>query len=180
MPGVSENTREYLLGALARLIEKKDFDAISVSELTKVAGISRMTFYRHYGNVADVLSQELARLVAMLPEYKHLPVQEYGAAMMFYMRFFSEHAEFLQLLLKAGQEAMLRQAVMTVMTNLAASKESLQNFTDAEKRYYILYQAAGLDSVIIDWLAHGQQETPEQMATFIQKTWPPMDVAPNA
>jgi len=179
MSGVSENTREYLLGALARLIEKKDFDAISVSELTRVAGISRMTFYRHYGNVADVLSQELARLVATLPEYKHLPVQEYGAVMMFYMQFFSEHAEFMQLLLKAGQEPMLRRAVMTVMTNLAESKESLQNFNTAEKRYYILYQAAGLDSVIIDWLAHGQQETPEQMATFIQKTWPPMDVSPN-
>ena len=170
----SENTRDYLLTALGRLLKQKDFEDISVSELTRVAGISRMTFYRHYGNIADVLKNELQRLMGTLPVYENLPVQEYGAAMMFYMRFFSQHADFIQLLFQAHQEALLQQAVIEVMTDLASAKTPLQNFTAAEKRYYILYQAAGLDSVILDWLAHGQQETPEQMATFIQKTWPPL------
>ncbi|MHA3065460.1 TetR/AcrR family transcriptional regulator [Lacticaseibacillus saniviri] len=174
MVEASANTREFLLGALTRLLKKKSFDAISVSELTRTAGISRMTFYRHYGNIADVLQQELARLVSTLPKYKALPVREYGAAVTFYMRFFSEHADFMQLLLQADQESILRQAVMQVMTELSSAKTPLQSFTENEKRYYMIYQASGLVSVVVDWLAHDQPETPEELATFIQKTWPPL------
>ena len=59
MSTATKQTQEYLLGALQRLLQKKDFMDITVSELAKVAGVSRMTFYRHYKNVYDLLSVNL-------------------------------------------------------------------------------------------------------------------------
>src|ERR1700685_4317633 len=41
-------TRLALQQALGRLLETKEFDAISVQEIAEAAGVNRATFYDHY------------------------------------------------------------------------------------------------------------------------------------
>ena len=48
--------------ALLRLLEKKDFEYITVKELCDEAGVNRSTFYLHYENTVDLLA-EAARFV---------------------------------------------------------------------------------------------------------------------
>ena len=48
-------SKNCLFDALLKLIAEKDFDKITVSELTQVAGVSRATFYRYYKTISDVL-----------------------------------------------------------------------------------------------------------------------------
>lgn len=43
--------------ALLKLLEKKPFEYITVSELCKEAGVNRSTFYMHYENTADLLNE---------------------------------------------------------------------------------------------------------------------------
>lgn len=48
-------TKRLLEEGLLRLLEKKEIDKISVSELCSESGINRATFYRHYGEPRDIL-----------------------------------------------------------------------------------------------------------------------------
>ena len=48
--------------------EKKDINKISVSETVKRAGVNRGTFYNHYRDVKDVLSQIEAEMMSSLLE----------------------------------------------------------------------------------------------------------------
>jgi AcrR family transcriptional regulator len=48
-------TKRLLKEALMDLLETKQLQQISVSELCNAAGINRTTFYNHYGNPAEVL-----------------------------------------------------------------------------------------------------------------------------
>ena len=41
-------TKSDLKAALTRLLREKDFEAISVSDITREAGVNRGTFYLHY------------------------------------------------------------------------------------------------------------------------------------
>lgn len=43
--------------ALLKLLEKKPFEYITVSELCKEAGVNRSTFYLHYENTVDLLNE---------------------------------------------------------------------------------------------------------------------------
>jgi AcrR family transcriptional regulator len=43
--------------ALLSLLEKKDFEYITVKEICEVAGVNRSTFYLHYENTADLLKE---------------------------------------------------------------------------------------------------------------------------
>ena len=50
-------TKACFQSALIQLLDKKDINDISVSELTRKAGVSRTAFYSHYQTVDDVLSE---------------------------------------------------------------------------------------------------------------------------
>lgn len=51
------NTAIKMDKALITLLEKKDFEYISIKEICEVAGVNRSTFYLHYENTADLLKE---------------------------------------------------------------------------------------------------------------------------
>ena len=50
-----EKTNELILAALERLLEKKSYTDISVSDIILESTVSRSTFYAHYKKKDDVL-----------------------------------------------------------------------------------------------------------------------------
>ena len=46
--------RKCIATALSQLLKEKSFSSITVSELTKKAGVSSMTYYRNYSSKEDI------------------------------------------------------------------------------------------------------------------------------
>lgn len=57
------NTAAKMDAALMTLLEKKDFAYITVSEICKVAGVNRSTFYLHYETIGDLLEETTRNLL---------------------------------------------------------------------------------------------------------------------
>ena len=51
------NTAIKMDEALITLLEKKDFEYITIKEICNTAGVNRSTFYLHYENTADLLKE---------------------------------------------------------------------------------------------------------------------------
>ncbi len=51
------NTAIRMDEALITLLEKKDFEYITIKEICEVAGVNRSTFYLHYENTSDLLKE---------------------------------------------------------------------------------------------------------------------------
>lgn len=51
------NTSVKMDKALIELLEKKNFEYITIKEICAVAGVNRSTFYLHYENTADLLEE---------------------------------------------------------------------------------------------------------------------------
>ena len=51
------NTAVKMDKALITLLEKKDFEYITIKEICETAGVNRSTFYLHYENTADLLKE---------------------------------------------------------------------------------------------------------------------------
>lgn len=55
-------TAQLMNQALLALLEKKDLEFITISELTKKAGVNRSTFYLHYENLYELLEETICNL----------------------------------------------------------------------------------------------------------------------
>lgn len=53
------NTAVRMDEALMALLEKKDFEYISIKEICSAAGVNRSTFYLHYENMRDLLEESV-------------------------------------------------------------------------------------------------------------------------
>jgi AcrR family transcriptional regulator len=51
------NTASYMDEALLFLLEKKEYEFITVKEISKKAGVNRSTFYLHYETMDDLLEE---------------------------------------------------------------------------------------------------------------------------
>lgn len=65
---INQLTREAIMTAMMQLLDTKSIDQISVTELTKRAGVSRMAYYRNYqsmtGIFQDICNQLFYRILA--------------------------------------------------------------------------------------------------------------------
>ena len=64
--GVDERvlrTRANIADAVIRIGQERGVDDLTVGELVREAGISRSTFYAHFGNLEHYLSQSFANMV---------------------------------------------------------------------------------------------------------------------
>lgn len=76
-------TKRMLKEGLIQLMETKPMQKISVSELCRVSGINRVTFYNHYTSPAEVLTEigdelveELLALLKEKQQKRHATLQE--------------------------------------------------------------------------------------------------------
>src|SRR5438552_11909117 len=60
---MAEN-RHRILDAASRLFREKGFDAVSVAEVMKAAGLTHGGFYGHFGSKDDLVAQTLAHVLA--------------------------------------------------------------------------------------------------------------------
>lgn len=59
---MAEN-RQRILDAAGRLFREKGFDAVSVAEVMKAAGLTHGGFYGHFGSKDDLVAQTLAHVL---------------------------------------------------------------------------------------------------------------------
>ena len=65
------NTAIRMDEALITLLEKKDFEYITIKEICDTAGVNRSTFYLHYDNISDLLKETTRYIID-----KHLAYYE--------------------------------------------------------------------------------------------------------
>ncbi|MDR4933648.1 TetR/AcrR family transcriptional regulator [Companilactobacillus paralimentarius] len=52
---IKQDSQEFLITALLQLLKTKDFNDITITQVVKRAGVSRMAFYRNFETLDDIL-----------------------------------------------------------------------------------------------------------------------------
>ena len=61
-------TKKAIKAALLNTMEEKDISCITISEITRKAGINRRTFYTHYHNISDIIEEIEREMVSVLSQ----------------------------------------------------------------------------------------------------------------
>lgn len=153
--------KESLEEALVSLMKVKDFNQITICELCKKAGVSRMAFYNNFRTLEALLESTILSYSQKLVIDKiGSPFRE-NTDINWYIVLFEgvkKNSELLYLMFKSG----FTYKYLSIVNSLVLHRKTL---TDTEK-YFRLIWAGGIVNIIIYWLNNGMKESIESLAEF--------------
>ena len=154
---------ESLQGALLQLITKKPYDSITVTELCKKAGVSRMAFYGNFESKDEIIVKILYGLQSELFVRIGSPFRQ-AVTHTWYLEMFNfaaEKATILKSIFCDGYQG----KYLDLVNSMILRHKDMQ----PHDSYQRLLWSGGIVNALVYWLSNDMSETPEQMATFCDK-----------
>lgn len=160
----TERSRQWLVEALLQLMETTPFRKISITDLTRKAGVSRLTFYRNFESKEDVLRLHYREVFQKYLE--HLEQERIttprDALELCYRDWKSEEHE-IGLVLKNHLEQLIYEPFEEYLEVLLTKYRIGTRLSRNQKRFLV----GGLYFSMLDWVEHPQHTTPEEQAAEI-------------
>lgn len=157
-----KESQEKIEKAFVELLQSREIKDISVSDLIKITGLNRSTFYANYIDIFDLadkvreaLERDFSNLFA---DYDYFNERS-GALKMF--RHIKENQLFYKTYFKLCYDD---KHLVSVYDPNRAEQEHIS----ANIKYHIEFFRNGLNAIIKLWLAGGCKESPEEMAEVLK------------
>lgn len=173
------NTARLMDLALLELLETKEYEYITIKEICEKAGVNRSTFYLHYENINDLLSESVGRLIEKMeskfknesffdknrisscpPEELLLITPQY---LIPYLEFVKENKRLFTViaLQPMAFNRMYNEVLDPILTRY--------NMSEKDKKYKLDFYLNGIYAVIKEWIKGGCEESADYIAELLKK-----------
>ncbi|MFW2489719.1 TetR/AcrR family transcriptional regulator [Clostridium chromiireducens] len=163
-------TKESIFTALMILMEKKNFKEISITEITKKAGVSRMAFYRNYNVKEDIITTYIDEL---FKEYSKEVIQKENLDnyenLRLYFSYFRKHEKLISNLINSNLINILLEKCIESFYELSQRILCKNSLLPEQHKFWIEYMAGGLYNVLIEWAKGGMKQSDDYMAKTISE-----------
>ncbi len=177
------NTAVKMDKALLELLEKKDFEYITIKEVCEKAGVSRSTFYLHYQNTRDLLDETARHILDGFMEYfvdeKQLITNRFSDCeltelnfmtekyLMPFLRYFRENKRLFKTMMSNYISFDLNGIYDRLFQNVFDPILSRFNFPERERHYIMRFYLSGIFAVIMQWVEEDCAKSDEDIAEII-------------
>lgn len=159
------DSQNKITKAFIELLQTREIKDITVSDIIKIAGLNRSTFYANYIDIFDLadktretLENEFSNLFA---DYDYFNERS-GALKMF--THIKENQVFYKTYFKLCYD---EKHLVSIYDTNRAEKEHI----DSNIKYHIEFFRNGFNAIIKLWLAGGCKESPEEMAEVLNQEY---------
>ncbi|MGN1140766.1 MAG: TetR/AcrR family transcriptional regulator [Oliverpabstia sp.] len=156
-----------------QLLKEKPVSKITVKEICDRSEINRATFYKHYRDPFDLLErieeEMLTRLQDTLQQKKYRNIKALYTDVLIQIK--SNREQYENIGSAHGDSSFSHRIFMTCYKQafpLIAGQFSHLNQTQQNMLYYFITQ--GCSGTVQYWMESGMQESPEEVAAFIEET----------
>ncbi len=169
-------SQRMIYQALVEVIERKNFENISVTEVVEKAQVARSTFYRNFDNLHDVLQmaadQSFQGLYDYVIDYYQNRLESEGKVINFikpFLEYWYEDSEVIELLIKSRSFDLLLQTLAKTIEKLIDLFEPKKGVITEYKNYYLAIRTSLAISVLIEWIRNDKDIPPEKLAEILRK-----------
>jgi len=177
------NTAIKMDQALITLLEEKNFDYITVSEICAKAGVNRSTFYLHYENTRDLLDEVSRYLLDGFLTY--FPVDTAGISARFsacelkelnfisekylhpYLKYIKENNRVFSTALLHANSFGFEGTFQRMFQNIFDPIMDRFHYPVSHRNYVIRFYLNGINAIVTQWLKDGCQESVEEISRII-------------
>ena len=151
--------KESITQALLILMESKDFEKITITDIVNRAGVARMSFYRNYTSKEDVILKYLYEIYEKWRE--NINNDDPSKFIINLFQLFESMKPTIEILYKANSSHLLLRFLNTVCGASPAQKNIYA--------YYSSIIAGSFFGWYDAWLRRGSQESPEEMLELFKE-----------
>lgn len=163
----NHSVKDELEKALLRLLGKKSYMDITVSDLVKEAQVARVSFYRNFSSISDVIDS-IAEQTAVLFAKEIIPLiackdeRKWREFLFYYFYQFARNPKQYETADSTGSTILQKKLNEKV-------EQTLENQTEISSwnMYSLLGKLGLLESISHAWAVSGMKETPEEMIDYI-------------
>ncbi len=177
------NTARLMNEALLILLEKKNYEFITVKEICAKAGVNRSTFYLHYETMNDLLTESLAYVTekrdsryrsdlrinrerienASLDELM-LITPDYVVP---YLEFVKENKNIFIAALSQPSTFRTDHTFDALFNDYITHIMARYHIPEQDRKYKLTYYMSGMNAVIMAWVQNGCKENIEHIAKLL-------------
>ncbi len=155
--------------SLIDLLKDKPIGQITITDIARNAGASRMTIYRYYDNKEDIIRSQIKDLCeSYILTIKQLNLDAVALAP-FLFDAFRKNEGLITLLINRHLFGLITEYFATYAQEFAIVAGKKSALSKQEHQYSYGYTAAGILSMVKIWIENGMQESNEEMATILMK-----------
>lgn len=168
----AEKSAELLYEALTHCMAKKEFDKITISELSKESTVSRATFYRNFDEVIDILYWKCDRLfrevlTAFVASGSDLTQADGLINNVFH--FWMKHTDILEILIERGRVDIIYNSFLNNASVVMEYLSDKLHLPEWNTRYLISTRVGIFVGIFQAWIAGGKQESGEELTEIVNR-----------
>lgn len=185
------NTAMKMDKAFLEILEKKDFDYITVKEICQKADVNRSTFYLHYENIGDLLEESVKYINSKFLSYfsdnqyrivkdlqksslkeLYLITPEYLTP---YLTFIKEHKKLFLTSLEKPTTLNLHNNYEKMMMHIIYPIMDRYNVPEHKRKYMLAFYIEGMIAIIKEWLRNDCKDSIDLIIDIIIDSVTPKD-----
>ena len=151
-------TKECLQIALMKLMGEKEFGRITITEITRCAGVSRTAFYRNYDSKEAIIEDACRSIFVKLSESIGRSRNDWKGWYRMFFETLAANAESVRIALEAGIEV----APRNVLDNVFPPSTKQDHYINSAKE-------AAFERIMTEWFRGGMKESPEEMSVVCDR-----------
>lgn len=156
-------TKLYIYKALMKLLGKKSYEKITVCEITKTAGVSRMSFYRNFESKEDLIFKGINEIIKSVNNKikQRDVINSYTVT----KEFFETFKNFKDIF-HAFDNCTIKKTLIDTITKRMRENVPI-DYMNKTSKYIPIFYFGAISTTMIEWLKSGAVETPDEMARMI-------------
>lgn len=162
----ASRSREWIYEALIKIMENKMFNDITIGEITKKAGVARLTFYRNYNSKEDIILRKTRKIYNdLMVELETISLHENAIYNSIHkiIFVFNKYEHLFELLLKNGLDYLIMQSFESEISNIL---KKIFRVNTSEK-YRVKFYEGALFAIAVEWVKNSRKESVNEMTNII-------------
>lgn len=151
-----QKAKDYITEALLQLMEKNDYQDISITDITKKAGVNRVTFYRNFNNKDEVISKCLKLKIENFKNNN----KETKNGLYEVLKYIEMCKDILKPIYNSHAEHLFLKHILDIWNN-TKEEQNIWAYTKSAWAYFMFGWAN-------EWYLRGMKETPEELLKIIE------------
>lgn len=165
----SHSVRQLIREAFIRLMERKSYMDITVSDIVREAGVARVSFYRNFNSINDIID-DIADEIADELLHEMIPVlsgRNERKWRTFLFRIFYHFSETTFMLTLSNLQNI--SLIFARINTKIQMKQELIPSGSLEEKYAPFGKFGLICNILKKWMDDNRQETPEEMVDYIMR-----------